>query len=221
MSDAFLTGKQFCAVAPVERANLDQLRRRKQLPMAFGRDAPIAVDRYRPLDAAAFAFGNAITPTCGRKLAAAIIREFWDVWLDGIRLWEWWPRREGEKPPAIIFFVGKRLIPRREAYFVTTGTFEDVIEDLNGLPDARSPAPATHVIIGDVLAGLRSRARAAGIDLSAPFFPPPDHPDQAGLRRILSGIQEMSALREQVQNGPPPRRDISERAKRVELVWMN
>jgi hypothetical protein len=95
MSNPFLTLTQFCTVARVEKINLRQMRATGRLALAYGRDAPVAVGRFRPLDLIAFALTEATAPACGSKIAARIIREYWDIWLDGVRLCEWQPRSDG------------------------------------------------------------------------------------------------------------------------------
>jgi ethanolamine ammonia-lyase small subunit len=52
---------------------------------------------------------------------------------------------------------------------VTNGTTEQIMSDLH---DASS---VIAVNITDIIARLRAKARTAGIDLSQPFFFPPEH----------------------------------------------
>ena len=61
---------------------------------------------------------------------------------------------------------GKR---RAREILVTNGTFEQIMSDLH---DASS---VIAVNITDIIARLRAKARTAGIDLSQPFFFPPEH----------------------------------------------
>jgi sugar phosphate isomerase/epimerase len=102
---------------------------------------------------------------------------------------------------------------------VTVGTLEEIARDIDALGDARLPSYTVYVPIGDLLAEVRARARDAGVDLSASFFPPFDHPDQASLARILAGIAEMSALRECMADALTPRQTF-DAAQRTERVWL-
>jgi len=100
------------------------------------------------------------------------------------------------------------------------------MDALESFGDARLPQPQTFVVVGDVLADIRARARAAGTDLlDAPFFPPIDHPDQARLKELLAGIEEGSALGKQLAAaavGTPAavtRRRAIAVGERIEHAW--
>jgi hypothetical protein len=204
---------EFLKVFGITSSNLDQLRARNQLAFAFGRDGPAAPGYYRPLDFVGYAITGRVEPISGRQMAARIVREHWDVWLDAVRLAEW-GASGATGGNVVAFFVGRRRIPT-EAYYVTSGTFMAIAQDIAVLPEGL-PSPVAPIGIEALLAELRANASAAGIDLSAPFFPPPDHPDQAGLKRLLDGIVEMSELRGRMA---PPLRQIHARARRLEKMW--
>jgi hypothetical protein len=58
---------------------------------------------------------------------------------------------------------------RPREIWVTNGTTEQIMSDLRGASSVIA------VNITDIIARLRAKARAAGIDLSQPFFFPPEH----------------------------------------------
>jgi hypothetical protein len=58
---------------------------------------------------------------------------------------------------------------RPELILVTNGTSEQIMSDLHGASSVIA------VNITDIIARLRAKARTAGIDLSQPFFFPPEH----------------------------------------------
>ena len=132
-----------------------------------------------------------------------------------------------------MFFVGKRFMPG-DVYYVAGGPLhsagpsapDGIMDALEACRDARLPQPQTFVVVGDVLADIRTRARAAGTDLlDAPFFPPIDHPDQARLKELLAGIEEGSALGKQMAAAAPTPAGLTRRraiavGERVEQAWM-
>jgi len=221
LSKAYLSLDQFCASAATDRDVPKKRRQRHQLALAFGRDAPIAPGRWRPLDVVAFCLTDRIEGVGGLKIAARIVREFWYIWLDAVRNWEWQVAAlsdSTEEPQPIVFYVGKRLI-QRDAYYVTYGLLSQIVGDLGSLTEGL-PHPAVYVSIWDVLTGIRQRARAAGIPLlDEPFVPRRDDPDQAGLQRLLAGIKEANAVHKQMGDPVTRRRAIAV-GQRTERVWL-
>jgi hypothetical protein len=66
--------------------------------------------------------------------------------------------------------VGRANDERRpREIWVTNGTIEQIMSDL------RDASSVMAINITDIIARLRAKARVAGIDLSQPFFFPPEH----------------------------------------------
>ena len=221
MAKMTLTLDEFSAAAGIDRTVVRKRREVGRLALAFGRDGPISPGRYCPLDVPPVCFTDKIAPTVGFDTAARVVREKWWIWLDAVRVWEWQMAEcsdSTQEPRRIALFVGKRFMPGN-AYFVSAGTLSEVAKKVEESGDAGLPQPATYVDIGNVLTDIRQRADAAGIDaLKLPFFPPRDTSDQAGLKRLLAGIAEASALPEQLD--AVARRHVIAVGQRGKRVWL-
>jgi hypothetical protein len=162
-----LTREQILTIYGTSSGAFDALSRAGHVALAFGTPSPAMPGGYVDLDLAALAIAEALAPTLGRPIATTIVLGFFDEWLGAVS--------EADADPArdYLFAIGgfgwaddkKRF---REL-LVTHGANEQILSDLRG---ARS---VIAVNVTQILARLRDKARAAGIDLSQPFFFPPGH----------------------------------------------
>jgi hypothetical protein len=178
-----LTREQLLKTIGLTSGAFDALQRAGHVALAFGSPTPAMPGRYCDLDLAALAIGEALAPTFGRPIATTIVLGFFDQWLGAVS--------EAEADPGRDYFFaiggfgwGDEKRGFREL-LVTHGTNEELSSDLRG---ARS---VLAVNVTRILVRLRDKARAAGIDLSQPFFFPPGHQryDQA----IAEFLQERAS----------------------------
>jgi hypothetical protein len=113
------------------------------------------------------AIAAGLTPTLGRQAATNIVLGFFNQWVSAVG------HADADSARNYFFAMGavgwddsKR---RPELILVTNGTSEQIMSDLHGASSVIA------VNITDILARLRAKARTAGIDLSQPFFFPPEH----------------------------------------------
>jgi hypothetical protein len=108
-----------------------------------------------------------LTPTLGRQAATTIVLGFFNQWVSAVG--------HADADTAQNYFFAIGLVVRENderrprEIWVTNGTSEQIISDL------RDASSVIAVNITDIIARLRVKARAAGIDLSQPFFFPPEH----------------------------------------------
>ena len=162
-----LTRDQLLKIVGLSSGALDAQQRAGHVALAFGTSSPAMRGHYCDLDLAALAIAEALAPTLGRPTATTIVLGFFDEWVGAVAQAEADPTRD------YFFAIGgfgwgddkKRF----HELLVTHGATEQIMTDLHG---ARS---VIGVNISQILARLREKAQAAGIDLSQPFFFPPEH----------------------------------------------
>jgi hypothetical protein len=123
-----------------------------------------APGRYFDLDLVAMAIAAGLAPGLGRPAATTIVLAFFDQWVSAVG------RADADRGQNHFFAIGLVRLDddqRPLEITVTKGTFEQIISDL------RDASSVIAVNITDILARLRAKAHAAGIDLSQPFFFPP------------------------------------------------
>jgi hypothetical protein len=145
------------------RSNAPAMLRSRSEPPSRQRRA-----RYFDLDLVAMAIALGLTPTVGRQAATTIVLGFFDQWVSAV----------GQADAATQnYFFAMGLVVRENderrprEIWVTSGTSEQIMSDL------RDASSVIAVNITDIIARLRVKARAAGIDLSQPFFFPPNTRD--------------------------------------------
>jgi hypothetical protein len=108
-----------------------------------------------------------LAPGLGRQTATAIALLYFDQWASAVGHVDADPTRD------YFFAIGCFGWDDRKKRFseiqVTVGVTERIMSDLSGASSVIA------VNITDIVTRLRTKARAAGIDLSQPFFFPPDH----------------------------------------------
>jgi hypothetical protein len=161
-----LSRDQFLTVFGLTSGGFDAQQRAGHVALAFGTPIPATPGRYFDLDLVAMAIAAGLAPGLGRPAATTIVLAFFDQWVSAVG------RADADQRQSHFFAIG--LVrsdddQRPHEITVTNGTLEQITSDL------RDASSVIAVNITDILARLRAKARAAGIDLSQPFFFPPDH----------------------------------------------
>jgi hypothetical protein len=162
-----LTRNQFLKIFGLTSGAFDAQQRAGHVALAFGTPIPAAPGRYFDLDLVGMAIAAGLAPTLGRQIATTIVLAFFNQWVAAVG------HADADSARNYFFAMGavgwddSERRPRE--ILVTNGTTEQIMSDLH---DASS---VIAVNITDIIARLRAKARAAGIDLSQPFFFPPEH----------------------------------------------
>ena len=134
--------------------------------LAFGTPIPATPGRYFDLDLVAMAIAAGLAPTFGRQTATTIALGFFNQWVAAVG------HADANSAQNYFFAMGavgwddSKKRPRE--ILVTHGAQNQIMSDLH---DASS---VIAVNITGIIARLRAKARTAGIDLSQPFFFPPN-----------------------------------------------
>ncbi len=166
-----LTRNQFLEVLGLTGGAFDQLQHAGHVALAFGTPLPATPGRYLDLDLVAMASNLALTPSLGREISTAIVGAYFHQWASAVG------HAEADRKQDYFMAVGgvgwdvAKKGPR--LLVVTHGTLDQIAEDFRGMKDL---VGFFTVNISDIIRRLRARAHAAGIDLSRPFFFPPNDP---------------------------------------------
>ena len=162
-----LTRNQFLKIFGLTSGAFDAQQRAGHVALAFETPILATPGRYFDLDLVAMAIAAGLTPTLGRQAATTIVLGFFNQWVSAVG------HAEADATQNYFFamgLVGRNNDERRpREIWVTNGTIEQIMSDL------RDASSVIAVNITDITARLRVKARAAGIDLSQPFFFPPEH----------------------------------------------
>jgi hypothetical protein len=162
---------EFLEVLGLTGGAFDQLQHAGHVALAFGTPLPATPGRYLDLDLVAMATNLGLTPSLGREVSTAIVGGYFHQWASAVG--------HAEADPNQNFFVavggvgwdaakkGPKLL------LVTHGTLDEITKDFR---DTKDLVGFFTVNISDIIRRLRARAHAAGIDLSRPFFFPPNDP---------------------------------------------
>jgi hypothetical protein len=162
-----LTRDQFLKILGLTSGAFDAQQRAGHVALAFGTPIPATPGRYFDLDLVAMAIAAGLTPTLGRQAATTIVLGFFDQWVSAVG--------HADANATQNYFFAMGLVGRNNdekrprEIWVTNGTSEQIMSDLHGASSVIA------VNITDIIARLRAKARTAGIDLSQPFFFPPEH----------------------------------------------
>jgi hypothetical protein len=131
---------------------------------AFGEKVPTKGGKYFACDSAFLDLSYALSPALGLRETSAFLRLENDVALAAIAAADW-----GD---AEVFLViaeaddnGQKIINLSAGVLASFVGFRP-----KGLP----PTRMTFVSVNEALSRVRERAKGIGVDLSAPFLPPPD-----------------------------------------------
>jgi hypothetical protein len=162
-----LTRDQFLQIFGLTSGAFDAQQRAGNVALAFGTSIPATPGRYFDLDLVAMAIAAGLAPALGRRAATTIVLGFFNQWVEAVA------HADADLAQNYFFAMGavgwdndKR---RPREIWVTNGTMEQITSDLRGASSVIA------VNITDIIARLRTKARTAGIDLSQPFFFPPEH----------------------------------------------
>jgi hypothetical protein len=162
-----LTRDQFLKILGLTSGAFDAQQRAGHVALAFRTPIPATPGRYFDLDLVAMAIAAGLTPTLGRQAATTIVLGFFDQWVSAVG--------HADANATQNYFFAMGLVGRNNdekrprEIWVTNGTSEQIMSDLHGASSVIA------VNITDIIARLRAKARTAGIDLSQPFFFPPEH----------------------------------------------
>jgi hypothetical protein len=162
-----LTRDQFLKIFGLSSGAFDAQQRAGHVALAFGTPIPSTPGRYFDLDLVAMAIAAALAPTFGRQAATTIVLGFFDQWVAAVG------DADADTARSYIFAMGGIRADANEKRFreiwVTNGTIEQIMSDLHNVSSVMA------INITDIIAQLRIKACAAGIDLSQPFFFPSKH----------------------------------------------
>jgi hypothetical protein len=164
-----LTRDEFLQLLGLSGGAFDQLQHGDHVALAFGTPLPAKPGRYLDLDLVAMAINLGLTPSLGREASTAIVAGFFHQWASAVG--------HAEASPAYDFFlavggIGKNAAKKGPALLlVTHGTLNEIAEDFR---DTKDVIGFFTVNISDIIRRLRAKARTIGIDLSRPFFFPPN-----------------------------------------------
>jgi len=177
-----LTRDQLLTVMGMTSGGFDAQHRARHVALAFGSPHPAMPGRYCDLDLVGLAIANGLAPTLGRPTATTVTLGFFDQWVAAVG------QADADTSQNYFFAIGlfgwNEDQKHPQEIVVTHGTSEQIMDDL------RHAGSVIAVNITDVIGRLRAKGRAAGIDLSQPFFFPPDH------ERYFQVISEFEAERE-------------------------
>jgi len=162
-----LTRNQFLRIFGLTSGAFDARQRAGHVALAFGTSIPARPGGYFDLDLVGMAIAAGLAPTLGRQAATNIVLGFFNQWVAAVG--------HADADTARNYFFAMGLVGWDDSeagpseILVTNGTTEQIMSDLH---DASS---VIAVNITDILARLRAKGRTAGIDLSQPFFFPPEH----------------------------------------------
>jgi hypothetical protein len=162
---------EFLEVLGLTGGAFDQLQHVGHIALAFGSPIPATPGRYLDLDLVAMAINLGLTPSLGREISTAIVSGFFHQWASAVG--------HAEADPSKDFFMAvggvgwdvSKKSPRLT--LVTNGTVDEIAQDFRSIEDV---VGFFTVNLSDIIRRLRKRAHTAGIDLSRPFFFPPNDP---------------------------------------------
>ena len=166
-----LTRDAFLEILGLTSGAFDQLQHAGHVALAFGTPLPATPGRYLDLDLVAMAINLALTPSLGREVSTTIVAAFFHQWGAAVGY--------AEADQTQDFFmavggVGWDPVKRGpKLLLVTHGALDQISQDFR---DQKDLVGFFTVNISDIIRRLRARAHEAGIDLSRPFFFPPDDP---------------------------------------------
>jgi hypothetical protein len=166
-----LTRDEFLEVLALTSGAFDQLQHAGHVALAFGTPMPATPGRYLDLDLVAMAINLGLTSSLGREISTTIVAAFFHQWASAVG--------HAEADPNENFFmavggVGWDAVKKGpKLLLVTHGTIAQTAEDFQNIEGLIG---FFTVNISDIMRRLRARALAAGIDLSRPFFFPPQDP---------------------------------------------
>ena len=162
---------EFLEILEITGGSFDQLQHAGHVALAFRTSVPATPGRYLDLDLVAMAVNLGFTPSLGRETSTAIVGGYFDQWACAVGHAEADPRQDFFMAVGGVGWDVSKKSPK--LLLVTNGTLDDITQDFLVTQDV---VGFFTVNISDIIRRLRARALTAGIDLSRPFFFPPDDP---------------------------------------------
>jgi hypothetical protein len=166
-----ITRGEFLEILGLTSGSFDQLQHAGHVALAFGTPMLATPGRYLDLDLVAMAINLGLTPPLAREVATAIVGGFFHQWASAVG------HAEADLSQDFFMAVGGvgTDVAKKPAklLLVTHGTVDQIAGDFR---NTRDLVGFFTVNISDIIRTLRACAHAAGIDLSRPFFFPPDDP---------------------------------------------
>jgi hypothetical protein len=166
-----LTREEFLEVLGLTGGAFDQMQHAGHVALAFGTPMPATPGRYLDLDLVAMATSLALTPSLGREISTTIVAGFFHQWASAVGHTEADPNQNYFMAVGGVGWDAAKK--RAKLLLVTHGTLNQIAEDFRNTKDL---VGFFTINISDIIRRLRARAHAAGIDLSHPFFFPPNDP---------------------------------------------
>jgi hypothetical protein len=166
-----LTRDEFLGILGVTSGTFDQLQHAGHVALAFGTPLPATPGRYLDLDLVAMAVNLGLAQSLGRKIATTIVAGLFHQWASAVGY--------AEADPNQDYFMAVGGVGRDAAtkgfklLVVTNGTLDHIKNDF---ADTKDLVSSFTINISYIIRRLRAKAQAVGIDLSRPFFFPPDDP---------------------------------------------
>jgi hypothetical protein len=166
-----LSRDEFLELLGMTGGAFDQLQHAGHVALAFGTPMPATAGRYLDLDLVAMSINLAISEyrSLGREIATAIVGGFFHQWVSAVGYAEADLNRNFFLAVGGIGGDAAKKSPK--LLLVTHGTLDQITDDFR---DEKDLVGYFTVNISDIIRRLRARAYAAGIDLTRPFFFPPD-----------------------------------------------
>jgi hypothetical protein len=161
---------EFLEVLGMTGGAFDQLHA-GHVALAFGAPMPATPGRYLDLDLVAVAINLGLTPSLGRENSTAIVSGYFHQWASAVGHAEADPREDFFMAVGGVGWDAAKKVPK--LFLVTNGTVEQIGQDFRNTTDL---VGYFTVNVSDIIRRLRTRAQTVGIDLSRPFFFPPDDP---------------------------------------------
>jgi hypothetical protein len=172
--------EQFLRILGLSSGAYDQIQHSIGAALAFGSPIPAAPGRYLDIDLIAMAITAGLAPALGRQAATIIVLGFFNHWIAATAEVDTDSGRHCFGLGLVLDKLGRKAKEIR----ITHGSGEEILSDLRG------SSSIITVDIRDVVSRLRARGHAVGVDLSGPFFYPPEDP------RFKDAIDEFTAERE-------------------------
>ncbi|MBR0900976.1 hypothetical protein JQ616_38975 [Bradyrhizobium tropiciagri] len=167
-----LTLSELLHVTNTGEEALKSMRRRGQIALAFGLRDAFASSWYLPVDAVSMLVTSALAKVYGVSNAAVLVRISGDVLLQIVAGAE--ADTDTDAMLCVMDLVRERDGVR--AYFVSCAAVDAFLPELPRSCETHDFVPERLIMINvsQVIRALRVSALRIGVDLTAPFLPPPD-----------------------------------------------
>jgi hypothetical protein len=166
-----LSRDEFLEALGLTSGAFDQLQHSGYVALAFGTPMPATPGRYLDLDLVAMWINLGLTQSLGREISTTIVTAFFHQWAAAVGHAEAVPKQNFFMAVGGVGWDVAKKGPK--LLLVTHGTLDQITEDFRAMTDL---VGFFTVNISDIIRRIRARAQTAGIDLSRPFFFPPDDP---------------------------------------------